>query len=84
MKAWDTTRNESQGMVLLLGLLTIVVLIVPVLYAVQVGWPFAALLGLGLLASAWFVPVSRSARALRFIVAGGAVCLVGAVFQLVT
>lgn len=85
MKRWDTTRNESQNVVLFWGLVIIVLLVNPMIAAIAEGWFVAAGLGAALLAIAWFVPTGRTARMLRLLVAGfGVVSMLGAVFDLVT
>jgi hypothetical protein len=85
MKRWDTTRNESQNVVLFWGLVIIVLLVNPMIAAIAEGWLVAAGLGTALLAIAWFVPTGRTARMLRLLVAGfGVVSMLGAVFDLVT
>lgn len=79
------TRAETDGSVLAGGLLVIGFGLASVLMAILMGWVGAAALGVVLLAVAWKVPTSASARVLRPIMAGfGVVALLGAIFDLFT
>src|SRR3954452_3332853 len=82
--AESTSRSdESQASVLLGGLAVVVFGLAAVLAAIGMGWVGAAVLGMVLLVVAWKVPTRRTARAIRFVVAGfGVLALLGALFDL--
>ena len=77
------SQSDTDGSLLLGGLLTVAFGAFAVMLAIGMGWAGAALLGVVLLLVAWRVPTS--ARVLPLIIGGlGVVALVGAVFDLVT
>jgi len=77
----DIERRETEGSLLLGGLLTIAFGGFAVMVAIGMGWVGAALLGVVLLAIAWRVPTN--ARVLPVILAAlGVIALVGALLDL--
>ena len=81
----STESNESQIVVLASGRVILFAGTVGLLYAMALGWAALAVTGAALLAIAWFVPTSTSARSLRYMLALlGVVALAVALFDLVT
>ena len=77
------SQSDTDGSLLLGGLLTVAFGAFAVMLAIGMGWVGAVLLEVVLLLVAWRVPTS--ARVLPLIIGGlGVVALVGAVFDLVT
>lgn len=76
-------KPETTGSLLIGGLMVIVFGLFAVMVAIGMGWVAAAVLGVVLLAMAWKVPVSDSARIVRFLIAAfGVISLIGAVVGL--
>lgn len=83
--ATEVPQAESQVTVAIVGLVSLMAITIGLLYAMALGWVAVALLGIALLAVAWFVPTTTSARSLRYMFAMmGALALLVAIYDLFT